>query len=125
MCVCQDLEALRSLPSPLGWQVGARWALDRDEGSSPASVLASSTPIAHAQKPLSWAGWLGALAAPQPHASFLLGPHADPPLWALQQAQVGERPSLEHNVAPCSPARLSLLELAHFLPGPWGLFQGK
>lgn len=62
MCVHQGLEALGSLPSTLGWQVGARWALDRDEGSYPASVLASSAPIAHAQKPFHgqavWERWL-------------------------------------------------------------------
>ena len=55
--------------------------------------------------------------------------HHPPPRWSpslgSSQAQGGERPGTEHTVAPCSPAQPSLLELARFLPGPRGSFQGK
>lgn len=62
-------------------------------GAIPCCVPASSTPTAPAQKPFhrqaGWECWLP--LSPTPPSC--LGPHADPPLWAPQQAQVGERPA--------------------------------
>ena len=94
----QGQAAPESLPSAQGWQLRAWWALGGAEGPPRPSIPASSlTGGVGTQRPpshpcteaLSWAGWLGALAAPRPHASFLPGPHAGPPLRAPHRPRVG------------------------------------
>lgn len=90
---CQGQATPGSLSSTLGGQVSARWALDCHEGPSPAVSLPHPLPLPPAQKPFhrqaGWECWLP--LSPTPPSC--LGPHADPPLWAPQQAQVGERPA--------------------------------
>lgn len=96
----QGQAAPGSLPSAQGWQVGGWWALGGAEGPSPqqhprlilslAGGVGTQRPLSHpCTEALSWAGWLGTLAAPRPHASFLPGPHAGPPLRAPRRPRVG------------------------------------
>ena len=130
----QGQAAPESLPSTQGWQLGAWWALGGAEGPSPPqhprliSHWRGGDPAAPVP-PLHRSPFMGGLArsAGSPSAPRLLP--AGPPRWSpspgSSQAQGGEQPGTEHNVAPCSPARPSLLELARFLPGLRGSFQGK
>ncbi|XP_047390090.1 uncharacterized protein LOC124970639 [Sciurus carolinensis] len=112
-----------ALPGPYWTHVGQVPASGADaretDNREDSRGAGAAAPIPPAQKPLH--GGLAGSAGSAALASFLPGPHADPHPWAPAAAQGGS--ATEHNVAPCS--RPSLLELAHFLPGLRGAFQGS